>query len=138
MANLERDIHTTLGPDAHFKGELTFEKNLQLLGQFDGQIDSTGQLIVAEGAVLTGEVKAGAISVNGEVKGNLTADTTIQLTASGHLEGDIHACRLEVADGATLIGHCMIGSTVQQSAPKLADLLVPRAAAAPVPLESSN
>ena len=136
MDNLERDIQTTLGPDAHFKGELKFEKGLRLFGQFDGQIESGGQLDVAAGATLTGEVHAGAITVDGEVKGNLKADTKIQLTASGHLEGDVYASRLEVADGAVLIGRCMVGTHNKAQAPKLSEALVPKPA--PVAQSSSS
>lgn len=107
--NPHADFPTTIGADASFKGELQFEKGVQLFGKFEGQIDTKGQLVVAEGATLTGEVKAGDIRVDGQVKGNLNAGSKIQLSASGRLEGDIQAARLEVAEGAVLIGRCVVG-----------------------------
>jgi cytoskeletal protein CcmA (bactofilin family) len=104
------EFPTTLGADASFKGELTFEKGMRLLGKFEGQITSEGQLMVAEGATLNGDVKAAGIRIDGHVKGNLQASSKIQLAASARLEGDIQTNRLEVAEGAVLIGRCVVGT----------------------------
>lgn len=110
MADSNNEYPTTIGPDAVFKGQLQFEKGVRLLGRFDGEITSEGQLLVAEGASLTGEVKAGTIRIDGQVKGNLNAKVKVQLTASARLEGDVQAARLEVAEGAVLLGRCMVGA----------------------------
>lgn len=109
MADSDNDFSTTIGADAVFKGQLTFDKGVRLLGKFDGEISSDGQLFVAEGATLTGDVKAGTIRLDGQVKGNLTAGGKVQLASSAKLEGDVQAARLEVAEGAVLIGRCVIG-----------------------------
>ena len=108
-----QEFPTVLGADAVFKGELTFEKGMRLLGKFEGQITSTsdGQLMVAEGANLNGDVKASAIRIDGHMKGNVTATSKVQLAASARLEGDLQTNRLEVAEGAVLIGRCVVGVT---------------------------
>ena len=109
MGDTNSEYPTVLGSDAKFKGQLEFEKGVRLLGKFEGEITSGGQLLVADGAALTGDVKAGTIRVDGNVKGNLEASTKVQLTASAKVKGDVHAARLEVAEGAVLVGHCMVG-----------------------------
>ncbi|MCP4245437.1 MAG: polymer-forming cytoskeletal protein [bacterium] len=109
MAEGNGDYGTVLGPDAHFKGEMQFEKGARLLGSFEGQVLTKGDFLVAEGASLQGEVDAGSIKLDGEVHGNLKASGKIQLSASAKLEGDLHTARLEVADGAIFIGHCVVG-----------------------------
>jgi len=109
MADSNSDFSTILGADALFKGELKFEKGVRLLGKFEGQINSAGQLVIADGAMLTGDVKANHIRVDGEVKGNLDATQKMELTASAKVEGDLQTARLEVAEGAVLIGRCMVG-----------------------------
>jgi len=110
MADQNQEFPTTLGADAVFKGQLHFEKGVRLLGKFEGEIDSEGQLVIAEGASLTGEVKAASIRVDGQVKGNLSATGKVQLSASAKLEGDLHTNRLEVAEGAVLVGRCVVGT----------------------------
>lgn len=109
MADSSNEFPTTLGADAVFKGQLQFEKGVKLLGKFDGEITSEGQLVIAEGATLTGDVKAGSVRVDGQVKGNLHATTKVQLSASARLEGDVQTQRLEVAEGAVLVGRCVVG-----------------------------
>ncbi len=109
MADDTTNFPTTIGADAVFKGELSFEKGVRLLGRFEGEITSGGELLVAEGAVLQGDVKTGSIRVDGNVKGNIDAATKVSLTSSARLEGDVQAQRLEVAEGAVLIGRCVVG-----------------------------
>ena len=117
MGEPQTDYSTTIGPDATFKGRLEFDKGVNLLGKFDGEIESKGRLIVAQGARMTGEVHAGDIRVDGEVKGNLHADAKVHLSASGRLEGDIQASKLEVAEGAVLVGRCLVGTNGKAAAP---------------------
>ncbi len=109
-SNSSDDFTTVIGPDAVFKGELRFEKGVRHLGAFEGQIETKGHLLIAEGARLVGEVSAGNIDVEGNVKGNLKSSGKVRLTSSAKLEGDLHTSRLEVADGAVFIGRCVVGS----------------------------
>lgn len=100
---------TVIGADAVIKGELAFEKGVRLLGKFDGEISSKGNLLIADGAVLSGDVKAGSVQINGSMSGNLEATGKVKLAASAKLEGDLRTARLEVADGATFVGKCSVG-----------------------------
>lgn len=117
MTDSKGDFPTILGPDAVFKGQLQFEKGVRLQGRFEGEITSDGELLVEEGATLTGDVKAGTIRVDGQIKGNIHANAKVQLTASARVEGDVQAARLEVAEGAVLIGRCMVGVNGKIDAP---------------------
>lgn len=109
MAGGTEEFSTTIGPDAVFKGELQFEKGVQLLGRMEGAVLSGGHLVIGEGAKLLGDAKAGTIRLDGEVKGNLVASSKVSLSASAKLEGDLQTARLEVAEGAVLVGRCQIG-----------------------------
>jgi cytoskeletal protein CcmA (bactofilin family) len=109
MAETSAEFPTTIGADATFKGQLQFEKGVRLLGKFEGEITSDGEMVIAEGAALVGDVKAGTIRIDGKVKGNLHANAKVELTSNARLEGDLEAARLEVAEGAVLIGRCVVG-----------------------------
>jgi cytoskeletal protein CcmA (bactofilin family) len=110
MSDTGSEYPTTIGADASFKGQLQFEKGARVLGKFEGEITTKGQMLIAEGATLSGEVRSGDIRVEGQVNGNLHATGKIELAASARLEGDIQASRLEVAEGAVLIGRCTVGT----------------------------
>jgi cytoskeletal protein CcmA (bactofilin family) len=103
------EFPTVIGPDASFKGEMTFEKGLRLQGKFEGKINTSGKLHVAKEARLSADVDAGAIVVEGEVKGNLTASDRIELKASARYEGDLQASKLVVEEGASFNGHVSVG-----------------------------
>ncbi len=100
---------TIIGPDAKFKGELSFEKGVKHLGQFEGTIESKGHLVIAEGAKLAGDVTAGSVDVQGDVRGNLNASGKVRLTNTAKLEGDLHTAKLEVQEGAVFVGRCVVG-----------------------------
>lgn len=109
MSDANNEFPTILGADAVFKGQLQFKKGVRLLGKFDGEITSGGELLISEGANLTGDVKASTIRVEGKVKGNLDAETKVHLSGTARLEGDLQTQRLEVSEGAVLIGRVVVG-----------------------------
>jgi len=124
MSDQNTEFPTILGADAVFKGEIRFEKGMKLLGKFEGQINSEGQLVVGDGASLTGDAKASVVRIEGQVKGNISAGSKVQLSASARLEGDLQTQRLEVAEGAVLIGRCVVG--VNGQAPRGGEKIVTR------------
>ena len=95
-----QEFPTTLGPDAVFKGELTFDKGLRLHGRLEGKINTAGRLHVAKEAKMSADVDAGAIIVEGDVKGNLTASDRIEMKQNARYEGDLGATKLVVDEGA--------------------------------------
>jgi cytoskeletal protein CcmA (bactofilin family) len=118
-ANIMADISgqeypTIIGPDASFKGELSFEKGLRLQGKFEGKINTSGRLHIAREAKMQADVEATAIIVEGEVKGNLSASDRIELKASARYEGDLRASKLVVDEGAAFNGHVSVGGDMSK------------------------
>jgi len=105
----QQDFPTIIGADASFKGELTFEKGLRLMGKFEGRINTPGRLHVAKEAHLQADVDSGAIIVEGDVRGNLSASDRIELKQTARLEGDLRATKLTVEEGAVFNGHVSVG-----------------------------
>jgi cytoskeletal protein CcmA (bactofilin family) len=104
-----QDFPTILGPDASFKGELSFEKGMRLHGKFDGTINTPGRLHISKEAKMQANVDAGAITVEGDVHGNLNAGDRVELKQSARYEGDLRSSRLVVDEGAILVGHVTVG-----------------------------
>jgi cytoskeletal protein CcmA (bactofilin family) len=120
------DFSTTLGPDAVFKGELTFDKGLRLQGRMEGKINTPGRLHIAKEAKMQADVEAGAIVVEGEVHGNLSANDRIELKNTARYEGDLRASKLVVDEGAVFSGHVSVGPEAVKGGPR------PPAGGAPV------
>lgn len=109
MAESANDFPTVLGPDASFKGELSFEKGLRLQGRLEGKINTPGRLHISREAKMQADVEAGSIVVEGDVKGNLTATDRIELKQSARYEGDLQTSKLVVDEGAVFSGHVLVG-----------------------------
>jgi cytoskeletal protein CcmA (bactofilin family) len=108
-----QEFPTILGPDAVFKGELSFDKGMKLMGRFEGKVHTPGRIHVAKEAKLQADVQAGAIIVEGEVVGNLVASDRIELKQSARYEGDLRATKLVVDEGAIFSGHVSVGPESQ-------------------------
>lgn len=113
-----QEFPTTLGPDASFKGELSFEKGMRLQGKFEGKINTPGRLHIAKEAKMGADVDAGSIIVEGEVEGNLSAGDRIELKASARYKGDLTASKLVVEEGAAFVGHVSVGPDTVKSGNK--------------------
>jgi cytoskeletal protein CcmA (bactofilin family) len=111
------DFPTILGPDANFKGELTYEKGMRIHGKFEGNIMSPGRLHVTKEAKMQADVDAGAITIEGEVKGKLSASDRVELKQSARYEGDLTASKLVVDEGAVLNGHVTVGPDAVKGKP---------------------
>ena len=113
-----QEFSTILGPDASFKGELTFEKGMRLIGKFEGKVSTPGRVHVAKEAKMNADVEAGGIVVEGEVHGNLSAQDRIELKNSARYEGDLRASKLVVDEGAIFSGHVSVGPESVKNAPQ--------------------
>lgn len=104
-----QEFPTIIGPDATFKGEISFEKGLRLQGKFEGKITTGGKLHVAREARMQADVEATAIIVEGEVRGNLNATERIEFKSTARYEGDLRASKLVVDEGAVFSGNVTVG-----------------------------
>ena len=111
------DFPTTLGPDATFKGDLSYDKGMRLQGKFEGHILTPGRLHVTKEAKMQADVDAGAISVEGDVRGKLNASDRIELKQSARYEGDLSTSKLVVDEGAVLNGHVTVGPDAVKGTP---------------------
>lgn len=104
-----QEYPTVLGPDASFKGELSFEKGMRLMGKLEGKVNTPGRIHVTKEAKMSADVEAGGIVIEGEVHGNLSASDRIELKNSARYEGDLRASKLVVDEGAVFSGHVTVG-----------------------------
>ena len=106
-----------IGQSIVFKGELTGDEDLEIDGQVEGDVNlKNHQLTIGANGQLKAEVAAKSIIVIGRVKGNLVATERIEIQATGVVEGDIHAPRLNIQEGAVLNGSIDMSATSTSTA----------------------
>jgi cytoskeletal protein CcmA (bactofilin family) len=99
---------TTVGPGIKIKGELHGDGTLVVLGFFEGDIVLNGTLEVGADGRVEGNATARVIVVAGVVRGNLSADTRVDILPTGSLTGTVKSGSFAAADGATVKGEVWI------------------------------
>jgi cytoskeletal protein CcmA (bactofilin family) len=102
-------IGAFLGSDSEFEGRLTFQGTIRIDGAYKGSIAVDGTLIVGPSGRVKAEVSASNMIISGEVTGNMTAETNIEVHASGKVYGNLIAPTVTIHEGAVFQGHCHSG-----------------------------
>lgn len=96
---------TVFGEETSFSGVLEYTDNLVITGNFEGTIKSTGNLEIAKTAVCNVDsMSANEILIAGNVKGNIYADSKLEMSSGGKIEGDITTKKLKIADNVDFKG----------------------------------
>jgi cytoskeletal protein CcmA (bactofilin family) len=96
-------IESVLGPGVHFKGQLSGTGGIRIEGTFDGHIAVNGPVVIADGAKVTADVTATAVTVGGSLQGNITAGK-VSILSTGRVWGDLTTGAFATEEGAYLRG----------------------------------
>ena len=102
----ESNAERWLEVDASMTGTLTFKDpvNLQINGQFEGTLNSKGNLSIGEKARVKATIQGEAITIGGTVNGSVTATGRVELLSTALVNGKVISPRLIMHDGAVLHG----------------------------------
>jgi cytoskeletal protein CcmA (bactofilin family) len=101
----ERRVTAWIGPGVVVEGRITSNQDLRIDGKVEDTIEVGNHgLILGTNAAVKADLVARWIMISGAVVGNVTARKSLDLQATGSVDGDIRAPRLVVADGATING----------------------------------
>lgn len=94
---------------SHFTGELKFDQGFRIDGRFEGKITSGSELVIGETAEVDAEIHVGKLSVNGSLKGTITATERIELHPKAKVLADLTTPALAIEEGAFFQGSCKMG-----------------------------
>ena len=86
-------------------GGIEIDGVLRIAGRVDGNIRADGQVLVAPGGVVEGDIMTRRAIVGGEMRGRILADELVVLRSGCTVQGDVVAPRIAVEEGATLNGN---------------------------------
>jgi cytoskeletal protein CcmA (bactofilin family) len=90
---------TVLGRDDALSGRLQLKGGGQLLGNFSGQVECDGDLLIGPEAHVEADIRTAKITIAGFVRGNVVAVSRLKITSTGRLEGDAKVGALVVQEG---------------------------------------
>src|SRR3989441_2937956 len=95
---------TVLAREDSVSGNLALKGPGQVLGNFTGQIECDGDLLVGPEAHVEADIRGVRITVSGLVRGNVIASNRLKITTTGRLEGDATVGALVVQEGGVHYG----------------------------------
>jgi excisionase family DNA binding protein len=100
--------------DASMTGSLVFKDpvNLQINGQFDGMLETKGNLAIGERAHVKATIKGEDIHIAGTVEGPVTATRRLELLATARVVGKLSTPRLTIHEGAVFQGSCEMSASM--------------------------
>jgi cytoskeletal protein CcmA (bactofilin family) len=110
FAEQDNENFTLLGKGADFKGVVSFDGTIRIDGRVEGEIHTSGTLIVGEHAVIEGTVSAGILMNSGKINGTITAMEKIHILKPGVLVGDIRTPVIAIEEGSHFHGMCDMGA----------------------------
>src|SRR6202171_1132046 len=90
---------TVLGRDDALSGRLQLKGGGQLLGNFSGQVECDGDLLIGSEAHVEADIRSVRVTIAGFVRGNIVAASRLKITNTGRLEGDAKVGALVVQEG---------------------------------------
>jgi len=118
----KHDINAFLGAGTCFHGRLTFEGVVRIDGEFEGDVESSGVLVVGRGARVAGTLVLGQLQCDGLVTAEVTASAKVVVHASGRVMGTVRAPALVVEEGGRIDGEVSMDQGVTVSVPSPAML----------------
>lgn len=100
-------INTLIGPGAFVAGDLKVVGFIRIDGDIDGNLETSGRVIVGEKARIRGNVTSQAAIIGGVVEGDVLAPDGIQLFSTSTVIGDVITKRLQIDENALVHGQCV-------------------------------
>ncbi len=104
-----------IGEGTEFKGTLKDKGSVRIDGNFEGEIEVEGDVIIGKDALIKANIRAKSIDISGKVIGNIDCQEKVELFPTGSLEGKVKASDLTIAEGAFFNGECRMTPLKERS-----------------------
>lgn len=109
-------VSTWIGAEARMEGRLASDSDICIQGRFDGAIEASAEVLIAEGARIRASVAGKSVVVVGALEGAVSASEVAELGAGGRMIGDIHCDRVAIRPGAEFDGRIVGGGPAPHEA----------------------
>ncbi len=107
-----------IGKGTEITGEIKSEGDIRIDGELNGNISSTGRVVIGDSGRVTGEVICKNCEVAGYVKGKMKIEQLINLKSTATVLGEISTDKLSIEPGSVFSGNCTMGNQLQNEKAK--------------------
>ena len=98
------DSMTLIDQDVTLVGEIVSEENIRLRGRIEGNVLTSGSVVIEPHGFVRGDITAENLIVEGSVEGRVVVARKFELRPTGRMRGDIRASVVAIAEEAFLQG----------------------------------
>jgi cytoskeletal protein CcmA (bactofilin family) len=95
-----------LGKGAKLVGKISLDGPARIEGHIEGEIEAKDALTIGEDAVVKAKIVGTTVIVHGQVTGDVTAKTRLELRAPGRIQGNVSTASLVIQEGTLFEGSC--------------------------------
>ena len=88
------------------KGDIVSEADFRIDGKLDGNLKTTGKVVIGSGGLIKGKVECVNADIDGSFNGELIVSDLLSLKSSAVIEGTVTVTKLAVEPGATFNASC--------------------------------
>lgn len=103
-------MHNVLSAGTVLTGNLVTGDDIRIDGTIEGNIISSGKIIIGTNGHVSGDVECHNLDLMGKVTGNIQCSEIVILRTTGRLLGDIKTQVIEIEPGASFTGSCKMNS----------------------------
>lgn len=92
--------------NTRIKGDIVSEADFRIDGKLDGNLKTTGKVVIGSGGLIKGKVECVNADIDGNFNGELIVSDLLSLKASAVIEGTVTVTKLAVEPGATFNASC--------------------------------
>ncbi|MEE8250337.1 MAG: polymer-forming cytoskeletal protein [Gemmatimonadales bacterium] len=103
------DKLSVIAVGATVNGEIDSQGVVKVEGVVKGSVRAAGQVLVAAGGLIDGNVHSHEAIIGGEVRGGIFGDERVEIQTGAVVQGDIATKRLLVQEGGEVNGYLKMG-----------------------------
>ena len=81
-------------------GEIVSKADFRIDGVVEGNITTTGKVVVGKSGKISGKLNCSNADVSGSISGHIQISETLSLMSESYIQGDITTAKLSVEEGA--------------------------------------
>jgi len=98
------------------KGDITSEADFRIDGKLEGNVKSSGKVVIGKDGLIKGKVECVNADIEGNFNGELFVSELLSLKNTAKIEGTVNVSKLAVEPGATFNASCTMGKGTSTSA----------------------
>lgn len=109
---------TLVDEDIVVVGEIVSEENIRLRGRVEGNVSTSGSVVIEPQGSVRGDITAENLILEGSVEGKVVVARKFELRPTGRMRGDIRASVVAIAEDAFLQGKVLATEKISTNVQK--------------------